>query len=141
MKKQKCSYIFKIIILNLLIIICVNFITITKYVYEFKDTLVEEDYYKSFSANTEININKDSVSIKNCYKLNRKERIELMSNIKKQIVSDRTINNLEAELALHSTLYKIGLFKSRTKDAELEFEEDKRWYVRVGTIIFQILGV
>ena len=46
-----------------------------------------------------------------------------------------------AEISLHSYLYKLGVEESSTKDADLEFNEDSRWYVRTGTILFQIFGI
>ena len=143
---MKRKYILKIIMLSLLIIIFLNFAIITKYVYEFKYIIVEEDYKKSFSTNINnkiivVVINKDYVSIKDCYKLDRKERIKLISIIKKEIETDRTINNLEGEFALHSVLYKFGIVKDSAKNAELEFKGDSRWYIKIGTILFQILGV
>lgn len=36
---------------------------------------------------------------------------------------------------------KLGISKASTIDADLEYVEDSRWYVRTGTIIFQFFGV
>ncbi len=54
---------------------------------------------------------------------------------------DRSINNLEAELKLHAVLYELGVSKESTRDADLEYREDNRWYVRSATMFFQILGI
>ena len=65
----------------------------------------------------------------------------------KKIIDDkivygfRTINNFVAEISLHSYLYKLGIAETSTKDADLEFVEDSRWYVRTGTLLFQIFGI
>lgn len=89
----------------------------------------------------ELELTDDFISIKDSYKLNYNERIKVLSKIKKIITTDRSIRNLEAELAMHNMSYKIGLFKKETKDTELEFQGDPRWYVRIATIVFQVLGI
>lgn len=88
----------------------------------------------------------DSVKVKDCHKLSKVEQIEVVSFIvdylkRNNIYYERTINNFLAELSLHEKLYKLGVEKERTIDSDLEFIEDSRWYVRVTTIIFQILGI
>ena len=54
---------------------------------------------------------------------------------------NRTINNFVAELTLHSFLYHLNLYKDNTKDADLEYQKDSRWYVRTMTIVFQITSL
>lgn len=48
---------------------------------------------------------------------------------------------MEAELALHSYSYVYGIKKASTRDADLEYIEDSRWYVRFLSAVFQIIGV
>lgn len=86
------------------------------------------------------------MKIKDCQTLSKEEQVEVVSFIinyleSKDIYYDRTVNNFVAELSLHSYLYKLGIAKSSTKDADLEFVEDSRWYVRTGTLFFQIFGI
>ena len=96
--------------------------------------------------NIDIYISNDSVKITNCYLLNREERFMILSIIKSHLIKngmtlDRSINNLEAELKLHAVLYELGVSKESTRDADLEYREDNRWYVRSVTMFFQILGI
>lgn len=88
----------------------------------------------------------DSVKIKDCQSLSKEEQIEVVSFIinyleSNDIYYDRTLNNFVAELSLHSYLYRLGIAETSTKDADLEFIEDGRWYVRIGTLLFQIFGI
>ena len=86
------------------------------------------------------------MKIKDCQNLSKKEQVEIVSFIINYLESndinyDRTLNNFVAELSLHSYLYKLGIAEASTKDADLEFVEDSRWYVRTGTLLFQIFGI
>lgn len=86
------------------------------------------------------------MKVVDCYKLSKEESVEVASFIvdylkTNNIESDRTVNNFVAEISLHSYLYKLGVEESSTKDADLEFDEDSRWYVKTGTILFQIFGI
>lgn len=93
----------------------------------------------------EVEFNRDSLKIKDCYLLGRQERLELLAYIKtNEIVEEkcrRTIGNLEGELVAHAYLYDLGIKKASTVDADLEYIEDPRWYVRFLTGMFQLLGV
>ena len=88
----------------------------------------------------------NSVKVKDCHKLSKEEQVQVVSFIvtyldSNDIYYDRTINNLVAEISLHNCLYKLGISKTSTIDADLEYVEDSRWYVRTCTIIFQLFGV
>ena len=48
---------------------------------------------------------------------------------------------MEAELALHSYSYVYGIKKASTRDADLEYDKDSRWYVMFLTSLLQVLGV
>lgn len=87
----------------------------------------------------------DYLSIRDCYKLNKNERMELLSyvyhsnHIKNE--STRSIQSMEGELALHVYLNDLGIEKASTNDADLEYGYDNRWYVRLFSSMLQILGV
>ena len=48
---------------------------------------------------------------------------------------------MEGELAAHAYLYDFGIEKASTRDADLDYAGDPRWYVRLLSAMFQILGV
>lgn len=85
----------------------------------------------------------DSLRIKDCYKLDREGRLELLSMIYSDARErfDRTIMSMEGELAAHCYLYRLGIEKASTVDADLEYGCDDRWYVRLASALLQILGV
>lgn len=88
----------------------------------------------------------EAAKIIDSYELSRDERIETVCFIKyyfkeKGIVCTRTVQNLEAEWAMHNFLYRINYQIESTKDADLDYIQDKRWYVNAATIVMQILGV
>ena len=145
--------IIKLIIILITLIVLTKFVIITTHVYEYKNNTfnVEKVSNEAFSQKVKdkdviIIFSSNSVKIKDCHKLSKEEKVEVASFIvaylkNNDIECDRTVNNLVAEISLHSYLYKLGVAESSTIDADLEYLEDSRWYVRTGTIIFQIFGI
>ena len=144
--------IIKLISILITLIVLTNFVIITTHVYEYKNNyVVEKVGENAFSQrlknkNVDIYFSDCSVKVKDCHKLSKEEQVHVASFIvtyleSNDIYYDRTINNLVAEISLHSYLYKLGISKASTIDADLEYVEDSRWYVRTGTLLFQIFGV
>ena len=144
--------IIKLISILITLIVLTNFVIITTHVYEYKNNyVVEKVGENAFSQrlknkNVDIYFSDCSVKVKDCHKLSKEEQVQVASFIvtyleSNDIYYDRTINNLVAEISLHSYLYKLGISKASTIDADLEYVEDSRWYVRTGTLLFQIFGV
>lgn len=137
--------IFIIFMFFILIVISFNHLMLEITINKFKDEqlFIEDDRFSIDLDDKfiEVELTDDFISLKESYRLNYNDRIKVLSKIKKVISTDRSIRNLEAELVMHTVLYKMGLFKEETKDTELEFNNDERWYVRVATIIFQMLGI
>lgn len=102
-----------------------------------------ETYQVSNAKNVEVIYYSESLKIKDCYKLDREERWELLTKIYSDAGKnfDRTIMNAEGELAAHCYLYRLGIKKASTVDADLEYKCDDRWYVRFASALLQILGV
>ena len=145
--------IFKLIIILITLIVCTNFVIITTHVYEYKNNTFNVERVSDETFSQKVNdkaviivFSSDSVKIEDCQNLSKEEQVEVVSFIidylkTNDIYYDRTINNFVAELSLHSYLYKLGIAESSTKDADLEFIEDSRWYVRTGTLLFQLFGI
>ena len=102
-----------------------------------------ETYQLSNGETMEVIYYSESLKIKDCYKLGREERWELLTKIYSDAGKnfDRTIMNAEGELAAHCYLYRMGIKKASTVDADLEYKYDGRWYVRFASALLQILGV
>lgn len=144
--------IIKLISILITLIVLTNFVIITTHVYESKNNyVVEKVGENAFSQrlknkNVDIYFSDCSVKVKDCHKLSKEEQVQVASFIvtyleSNDIYYDRTINNLVAEISLHSYLYKLGISETSTIDADLEYVEDSRWYVRTGTLLFQIFGI
>lgn len=144
--------IIKLISILIILIVLTNFVIITTHVYEYKNNyVVEKVGENAFSQrlknkNVDIYFSDCSVKVKDCHKLSKEEQVQVASFIvtyldSNDIYYDRTINNLVAEISLHSYLYKLGISETSTVDADLEYVEDSRWYVRTGTLLFQIFGI
>lgn len=145
--------IIRLISILITLIVLTNFVIITTHVYEYKNNTfnVEEVSKEAFSQkvkdkNVIIIFLDNSVKVKDCHKLSKEEQVQVASFIvayleSNDIYYDRTINNLVAEISLHRCLYKLGISEASTIDADLEYIEDSRWYVRTGTLLFQIFGI
>lgn len=145
--------IIKLISILITLIVLTNFVIITTHVYEYKNNTfnVEEVSKEAFSQkvkdkNVIIIFLDNSVKVKDCHKLSKEEQVQVALFIvayleSNDIYYDRTINNLVAEISLHRYLYKLGISEASTIDADLEYVEDSRWYVRTGTLLFQIFGI
>ena len=104
-------------------------------------------YYElSDSKTVEVRFGDSSMMIVDCYKLDRNERLETLhyaygSLEQLALTTNRTFQSMEGELAAHAYLYDFGIEKASTRDADLDYAGDPRWYVRLLSAMFQILGV
>lgn len=103
-------------------------------------------YKHTTGKETNIIFGEESVKVVDSYTLNRKERLEVLCFIRyclkeKDIDCNRTVQNTEGEMITHNFLYKLGYKPISTKDTDLDYVKDKRWYVNTATIIMQILGL
>ena len=115
----------------------------SNYVYQLDDVI--DSKLKTDNV-VELVFDEDSVKIVDSYRLSYDERFEVLSFIKsylnvKGIKNCRTIQNYEGELYFHSLSYNLGFIKESSKDADLEYQSDSRWYVRYASIVLQILGL
>ena len=54
-----------------------------------------------------------------------------------EVTSNRSNYSLSCEWAVHNALYKLGLFRSRTKDVDLNYPCRLEWlYIVLGSIIY-----
>lgn len=103
-------------------------------------------YKHTTGKEVKIIFGEESVQVVDSYTLNRKERLDVLCFIRyclkeKEIDCNRTIQNMEGEMITHNFLYKLGYKPRNTKDTDLDYVKDKRWYVNVATVIMQILGL
>ena len=54
-----------------------------------------------------------------------------------EVTANRSNYSLSCEWAVHNALYKLGLFRSRTKDVDMEYPCRREWlYIILGSIIY-----
>lgn len=86
-----------------------------------------------------IRYNSKNIHIVNSYKIrNEKDMIFILLNFKQRTgyCSKRTLKSWIREWKTHNRLYRLGLFKSHTKDCDLEENEKLH-----RLIAYQILGI
>ena len=90
-------------------------------------------------------IKEHSVRIVDCDKFPTKEQVkEIIDNIFLVVVEEgyeikRSKKDMCGELYLHIIFAKLGIAYKSAKDADLEYDRDPRWYVRLGSKILSIL--
>lgn len=127
-----------------------NFIRNGNYIsgldYEEQEASRNVIYTVGCSKEVEVIFGQDSMRIVDCYRLDRTERLETLHHAYSSlddlgIMTKRTIHSMEGELAAHAYLYDWGIEKASTRDADLDYAEDPRWYVSFLSAILQIWGV
>ena len=87
--------------------------------------------------NVELHFGKSSVKIVDAYRVSTKnEQTQIILFIQSYLQSQdkslsRMITDYVGEYRLHCKLYQCGYEVARTKDVDLEYERDPRWYVNV----------
>lgn len=60
---------------------------------------------------------------------------------KKELLISRANSDLIGELRLHNFLYKLGYRTNHTKNADLEYIKDHRWYVNAASRLIGWMGI
>ncbi len=82
----------------------------------------------------DILIAKDNIHIDNSYRVRKRKDMKLIlhylrDNYTSWVLDYRSDNSLVHEWVGHNNLYVLGLFRSHTKDVDLEYPEE--WYYKV----------
>ena len=85
----------------------------------------------------------DHVQIKDSYQYNFDERMDILYQVKDyateyDIDINRDMKKLESEWYIHNICYTLGIKPESTKDADLDFVSDARWFVNFATEIASI---
>ncbi len=94
-----------------------------------------------------LSFNNKAVKIKDSSKINDRRSILYIILFINSYAKDndygieRTTVDLIGEYRLHTHLYNIGYNTASTKDADLDYEKDERWYVRIASKIIGWLGI
>lgn len=88
-----------------------------------------------------LSISTNNINIKNSYKIRcRKNILSVIKQMKEKIpnhlVSSISNFSLVNEWACHNICYRLGIYKERTRDVDLDY--GKPWYIN---ILYNIIGM
>jgi hypothetical protein len=86
----------------------------------------------------DIEYDENNIKVIDSYKIKKRDLISdilVLFKLETGYVSKRNLVDWVSEWVAHNRLYTLGLFRSHTKDVDLE-ENEKRW----RKIIYKILG-
>ncbi len=92
-----------------------------------------------------IRIGESAVRIADSYLYTKGEIYEILSFVRGYVTTQgyeisRDDTELVGEFRLHQFLYEIGYKEEQTKDLDLEYKADSRWYVNVASKIIGWCG-
>ena len=94
-----------------------------------------------FMGSYKVVVSDNNIRIENGYLL-RGRSFEFVlncirANEPNEVTANRSNYSLSYEWAVHNALYKLGLFRSHTKDVDLNYPCRIEWlYILLGTIIY-----
>ena len=89
----------------------------------------------------EVVVSDNNIRIENGYLVRGREFGFVLNCIREnepnEVTANRSNYSLACEWALHNALYKLGLFRSHTKDVDLNYPCRLEWlYIVLGCIIY-----
>ena len=94
-----------------------------------------------------IEFDETSVMVRNAYRYDdRPMMVKIICFIryycdKNGVEITRNNSDLWGELRLHTTLYKMGNRQSQTRNADIDYTSDERWYVNVISSVLGRMGI
>ena len=86
-------------------------------------------------------VSDNNIRIENGYLVRCRDYEFVLNYIRKnapnEVTEHRSNYSLSCEWAVHNALYKLGLFRSRTKDVDMEYPCRIEWlYILLGSFIY-----
>lgn len=85
-------------------------------------------------------VDANNIRIEDSYTINHKQFKNVLNKLKTSFTSNvftRSMWSLCCEWAVHNVLYRLGIWRSHTKDVDLNYPNKWAWaYVIVGTIVY-----
>lgn len=157
MKPNKGFIVLTIVNLILLILILIGYIETSENLKIFNSTDDAFDYEEKEEGEVELALTKGkkvtvlfyetNVEIREAYRFTDKEEvIGIIRFIRfyceeKGVKITRENSDLWGEMRLHTVLYDVGYKRAQTGNANIDFEEDERWYVGVAGSILGWIGI
>ena len=92
-------------------------------------------------VSVEVFVRDNNIRIENGYLVRCRDFGFVLNYIRKnepnEVTANRSNYSLSCEWAVHNALYKLGLFRSRTKDVDMEYPCRLEWlYIILGSFIY-----
>ena len=89
----------------------------------------------------EVVVSDNNIRIENGYLVRGRDFGFVLNSIREnepnEVTKHRSNYSLSCEWAVHNALYKLGLFRSRTKDVDMEYPCRREWVHTVsGSVIY-----
>ena len=95
----------------------------------------------SESSKCRIEFNESAAKITNSYKVtSRYDRQKISEIIRRTGLTNREYDNMSAEWLGHNICYTLHIKRQSTKDVDIDYDGDERFYVRAGAKALEILG-
>ena len=135
-KAKRCRIVFPYLLLQLFAISVTFFVRNEITISRFGDIPEEASLNVAFTPNGAI--------VRDCYLLSREERYRTAVYINREWrrmgIHHRSAQSIESEIQLHRISYLLGIKKGQAKDADIDLEEDERFYVRACYKALQVFG-
>ena len=84
-------------------------------------------------------INDSNINIKNSCEISKKDFDNIINEIRSKftnsVLTNRSNYSLKMEWAVHNMMYNFGIYKSRTKDVDLNYPQ--KWYEK---LLYNVFG-
>ena len=95
----------------------------------------------SESSKCRIEFNESAAKITNSYKVtSRYDRQKISEIIRRTGLTNREYDNMSAEWLGHNICYTLHIKRQSTKNVDIDYDGDERFYVRAGAKALEILG-
>ena len=89
----------------------------------------------------EVVVSDNNIRIENGYLVRGRDFGSILNCIREdepnEVTANRSNYSLSCEWAVHNALYRLGLFRSQTKDVDMEYPCRREWlYIILGSIIY-----
>ena len=110
----------------------------------YQSEFIEEIKFKTNSGRrVDLMLFNDHAQIMDSYKFSFEERMEILNNLleishSKNLYFTSSLKKMESEWYIHNLCYNMGIARNETKDVDIDFKNDQRWYVNFATDIAEL---
>lgn len=96
----------------------------------------------AYSPDCRVEFLEDAAKIKNAYLVTSSfDRHKVSAIISRTELTGRSYENISAEWRFHNIAYNMHIKRSSAVDADIDYQQDERWYVNLITWFMDILDI